>query len=174
MGGFASPRKHPSAVAGSGLPATSSHPLHGQGIPKGALKASPDCPGTPPPYLSPDSLFCGEEEEEMVEDLESAEALLAGQTPRQRAVIGSRRWVHTPNHSPLRGWGLASPIFTQPSTHLSFLPARGDFLEDAMGLWPSLDSLHHGGPKEGREALSNLSILWQPVSWSLSICIPPP
>lgn len=83
-------------------------------------------------------------------------------------------WVHTPNHSPVRGQGLASPIFTQPSTHLSFLPSREDFLKDAVGLGPSLDSLHHRGPKEGREALSNPSILWQPVSWILSICIPHP
>lgn len=43
-----------------------------------------------------------------------------------------------------------------------------------MGLWPSLDSLHHRGPKEGREALSKPSILWQPVSWILSICTPHP
>lgn len=85
--------------------------------PKGIPKASPGCPGTPPPYLSPDGLFCGEEEEEtaeVVEDLESAESLLAGRAPCQKAAIGTRRWVQTPNRSLARGWGLTSPKSLQP------------------------------------------------------------
>lgn len=67
----------------SGQVSQPSLPIHGQSIPKGGPQSTP---GMPPPYLSPDSLFCGEEEEEVaeVEDLESAESLLAGQAPCQR------------------------------------------------------------------------------------------
>lgn len=78
--GFAPPREFPRAVARSGLPATSHPPSMARVSPKRTLKTPPGCPGTPRPYLSPDGLFCAEEEEEVVEDLESAEALLAGQS----------------------------------------------------------------------------------------------
>lgn len=110
----------PVPMAGSGLPTISTHPRcrsHGLSIPKGDPQSIPSCPGTPPPYLSPDGLFCGEEEEEtaeVVEDLESAESLLAGRAPCQKAAIGTRRWVQTPNRSPARGWGLTSPKSLQP------------------------------------------------------------
>lgn len=70
----------------------------------GTLEASPGCPGTPPPYLSPDSLFCVEEEEETVEDLESAEALLAEQAPCQRAVTRTNGGS-TPEAQPSEGPG---------------------------------------------------------------------
>lgn len=81
--------------------------------PKGIPKASSRCLGTPPPHLSPDALFCREEEEEtaeVVEDLESAESLLAGRAPCQRAATGTRQWVQTPVRSPVRGWGPTSPV----------------------------------------------------------------
>lgn len=72
------------------------------------------------PHLSPDGLFCGEEAAEVLEDLESAEFLLAGQGPRQKMVMGSRQWVQAP--SPVRGWGLTSSIFPQAPTSLSCHP----------------------------------------------------
>lgn len=39
---------------------------------------------------------------EAVEDLESAESLLAGRTPCQRVAIETGRWVQTPIRSPAR------------------------------------------------------------------------
>jgi len=92
--------------------------------PNGIPKASPGCPGMPSPYLSPDGLFCGEEEEEMaevVEDLESAESLLAGQAPCQRTRMGTRS-----RRLPAPSEGLAShlphPHPAQAPTSLSCHP----------------------------------------------------
>lgn len=56
---------------------------------------------------------------------------------------------------PWQGAGVRPlPSPSSPGTHLSFLPSGGDFFEDAVGLRPSLDSLHRRIPKEGRDALS--------------------
>lgn len=62
-----------------------------------------------------------------------------------------------PQPQPGKGRGQPLPNPSSPGTHLSFLPSRGDFFEDAVGLRPSLDSLHRRNPKEGRDALSEPS-----------------
>lgn len=61
-------------------------------------------------------------------------------------VSESSDWdgLQSPKPSTGRGWSLAWAILTQPSTHLSFLASRGDFLEDSVGLRPSLEAQRKG------------------------------
>lgn len=143
--------------------------------PKRIPKASPGCPGTPPPYLSPDGLFCREEEEEtarVVEDLESAESLLAGRAPSQRAAIGTGRWVQ-PASAAHQGAGVpALPSPAGPGTHLSFLPSGGDFFEDAVGLRLPLGSLHRRSPKKGEMPSVSLAPASPAVIWRAGPCPP--
>lgn len=119
--------------------------------PRGTLKASPGCPGTPPPYLSSDSLFCVEEEEETVEDLESAEALLAGQAPCQRAAAGTSDGS-TPQAQPSEGPG---SCFSHPHAAQYpplFLATQRRFLGGRSGA-PAITGLSSPRPK-GRERSS--------------------
>lgn len=73
--------------------------------------------GVSPPYLSPEGLFCGEEEEDAAEDRESAESLLAGAAQCECTAIGTEWWVWTTPHAQPR-----AP--TSPSCHPEVISSR--------------------------------------------------
>lgn len=65
-----------------------------------------------------------------------------------------------------RGAGVpALPSPAGPGTHLSFLPSRGDFFEDAVGLRLPLGSLHRRSPKKGEMLSVSLAPASPAVIW---------